>query len=28
VDKVQRQMARDRGFRDRIESARTELVAQ
>ncbi len=28
VDKVQRQMARDRSFRDRIESARTELVAQ
>ncbi len=28
VDKVSRQMARDRGFRDRIESARTELVAQ
>jgi len=28
VDKVQRQMSRDRGFRDRIESARAELVAQ
>jgi chromosomal replication initiator protein len=28
VDKVQRQMSRDRGFRDKIESARTELVAQ
>ena len=28
VDKVQRQMARDRSFRDRIESARTELIAQ
>ena len=28
VDKVQRQMSRDRGFRDRIESARSELVAQ
>jgi chromosomal replication initiator protein len=27
VDKVQRQMTRDRGFRDRIEGARTELVA-
>ncbi len=28
VDKVQRQMSRDRSFRDRIESARAELVAQ
>jgi chromosomal replication initiator protein len=28
VDKVQRQMSRDRGFRDKIEGARTELVAQ
>jgi len=28
VDKVQRQMSRDRGFRDKIESARAELVAQ
>jgi chromosomal replication initiator protein len=28
VDKVQRQMSRDRSFRDRIESARTELIAQ
>ena len=28
VDKVQRQMARDRSFRDRIESARSELIAQ
>ncbi len=28
VDKVQRQMSRDRGFRDRIEGARAELVAQ
>ena len=28
VDKVQRQMSRDRTFRDRIESARSELVAQ
>ena len=28
VDKVQRQMVRDRSFRDRIESARTELIAQ
>ena len=27
VDKVQRQMSRDRGFRDKIESARAELVA-
>jgi chromosomal replication initiator protein len=26
VDKVQRQMARDRGFRERVESARAELV--
>jgi chromosomal replication initiator protein len=28
VDKVQRQMSRDRGFRERIESARSELIAQ
>lgn len=28
VDKVQRQMSRDRTFKDRIESARAELVAQ
>ena len=28
VDKVQRQMSRDRSFRDRIESARSELIAQ
>ena len=28
VDKVQRQMARDRSFRDRIEGARGELIAQ
>ncbi len=28
VDKVQRQMARDRSFRDRIDSARAELIAQ
>jgi len=28
VDKVQRQMSRDRGFRDRIESARSELITQ
>jgi chromosomal replication initiator protein len=28
VDKVQRQMSRDRGFRERIESARAELGTQ
>jgi chromosomal replication initiator protein len=28
VGKVERQMARDRGFRERVEGARTELVAQ
>jgi chromosomal replication initiator protein len=28
VDKVQRQMSRDRGFRERIESARAELITQ
>jgi chromosomal replication initiator protein len=28
VDKVQRQMTRDRGFRERIESARSELITQ
>ncbi len=27
VDKVQRQLARDRGFRDRVDSARVELTA-
>jgi chromosomal replication initiator protein len=27
VDKVQRQLARDRAFRDRVESARAELYA-
>ena len=28
VDKIQRQMARDRGFRERVELARQELCAQ
>jgi chromosomal replication initiator protein len=28
VDKVQRQMSRDRGFRERIEGARSELITQ
>lgn len=28
VDKVQKQMSRDRGFRERIESARSELITQ
>jgi chromosomal replication initiator protein len=28
VDKVQRQMARDRTFRERVELARQELCAQ
>jgi hypothetical protein len=28
VDKVQQQIARDRAFRDRIDHARQELVAQ
>jgi chromosomal replication initiator protein len=28
VDKVQRQMSRDRNFRERVESARAELIAQ
>jgi hypothetical protein len=27
VDKVQRQMSRDRNFRERVESARAELIA-